>query len=104
MSSNDALLDLMDDLKRRLRAPASPEVRGYAVWVRGFASEPICVHVRARSRGRARYLCALAYSHAGYGSIGDGLRSITCTRLDASMDDRALVRGDVNGEGLVRDP
>lgn len=55
-------------------------VRTYRVGVKGFPFDH--VFVRAKSRGRARTICARAFSEAGYGTIGDGYKQITSTRLD----------------------
>lgn len=74
-------------------------LRTYAVRVRGFPFDH--VHVRARSRARARYLCAKSFHEAGWGTIGDGLRTIVGTRREPAVDSRPLVASATDGEGLV---
>jgi hypothetical protein len=73
--------------------------RTYFVTVRGF--EFPGVHVRASTRGRARFLAAQGYEDAGFGSIVDALtKVITGVRLDPSADGRPLISGAID-EGLV---
>lgn len=59
-------------------------LRVYRVSVRDFDFEH--VHVRARSHARAKYLCAMSYHEAGWGSVGDGLKTISGCRLDTEAD------------------
>jgi hypothetical protein len=84
---------------RALRQFERPEPRDFAVWVHGFDFDRVLV--RARTRGRARYICARAYCEAGYGSIGDGFRHIFAVRL-ACVAPSARVIG-VRDEGLLSD-
>jgi hypothetical protein len=73
--------------------------RTYFVTVRGFDFPG--VHVRASTRGRARFIAAQGYEDAGFGSIVDALtKVITGVRLDPSADGRPLVRPGAD-EGLV---
>jgi hypothetical protein len=73
--------------------------RTYFVTVRGFDFPG--VHVRASTRGRARFLAAQGYEDAGFGSADDALTLvITGARLDPSADDRPLIGGALD-EGLV---
>ena len=82
---------------------ASARLRAFAVGVRGFDFK--VVHVRAESRARARMICARAFADAGFGTIGDGLRSITGAKLCPDAEDFQLVRdedlADVQPEGLL---
>jgi hypothetical protein len=73
--------------------------RTYFVTVRGFPFSG--VHVRASTRGRARFIAAQGYEDAGFGSVDDALTLvITGARLDPSADGRPLVRPGAD-EGLV---
>jgi hypothetical protein len=73
--------------------------RTYFVTVCGF--DFAGVHVRASTRGRARFLAAKGYEDAGFGSVGDALaKVITGVRLDPSADGRPLIGGALD-EGLV---
>jgi hypothetical protein len=73
--------------------------RTYFVTVRGFDFPG--VHVRASTRGRARFIAAQGYEDAGFGSIVDALtKVITGVRLDPSADGRPLMRPGAD-EGLV---
>lgn len=63
--------------------------RNYRIVVDGLPFSH--VHVRARSRGRARYLCARSFRDAGLGSVMEGLQIIRSCTLDSSVDELELV-------------
>lgn len=78
---------------------SSPTIRTYRVGVRGFDFDHVLV--MARSRGRARYLCALAYADADWGSVTDGLRHVVSCRIDNKIN-AALIYPQRGPEGLAR--
>jgi hypothetical protein len=74
------------------------EPRDYAVRVRGFDFD--VVHVRARSRARAKFICAWSFHDAGWGSVGDGFKHIEgCRLVDLPPAFRLVTRS--RDEGLL---
>ncbi len=77
--------------------------RTYRLEVRGFDFKHVLV--RAKSRGRARYLCAEAFVDAGLGAWREGFRCIVSTKLDPTADDLPILvtlREPKRHDGLCR--
>ena len=58
-------------------------VRTYRIGIQGFPFDH--VFVRAKSPARARTICARAFSYAGYGTMIEGYKTLTSTRLDGTL-------------------
>lgn len=76
--------------------------RTYYVAIRNFDGLDGAL-IRARSRGRARYLCAAGFHEAGYGTMKEGFQHIGSCRLAPDADEWPLVYPG-RGEGFLREP
>ena len=78
------------------------DLRTYVVAVEGFDFRH--TYARATTRSRANAIVASSFEDAGWGSFGDGLRSIVSTRLCPEADDWPLIYPRRGPEGLVAHP